>query len=79
MAENSVLATELATFNANKDRLLAESNGKFALVIEAEIVGTYVSERDALDEGYRRIGNKPFLVKRIVEFDNPVALPVSMT
>ncbi len=48
-------------------------------MIGAEIVGTYVSERDALDEGYRRVGNSPFFVKKIVEFDNPVALPVSLS
>jgi hypothetical protein len=78
MTESNVLSVELDTFSANKDRLLAESNGKFALVIGTEIAGTFVSERDALDEGYRRVGNKPFLVKKIVQFDNPVALPVSL-
>ncbi|HVA70545.1 MAG TPA: hypothetical protein VNF08_04390 [Acidimicrobiales bacterium] len=79
MAVNNVLSAETATFNANKDRLLAEANGKYALVIGDEVVGTYVSERDALNEGYKRIGNKPFLVKKIVQFDSPVALPVSLS
>jgi hypothetical protein len=78
MAGENVLSVELATFDSNKDRLLVESNGKFALVIGNEIVGTFVSDRDALDEGYRRVGNKPFLVKRVVQFENPVVLPVSM-
>ena len=78
MAENNVLSVEIETFNANKDRLLAEATGKFALVIGKEIAGTFVSERDALNEGYKRVGNHPFLVKKIVQFENPVALPVSL-
>jgi len=79
MSENNVLSDEIETFNANKDHLLVEASGKYALVIGSEVVGTYVSERDALTEGYKRVGNKPFLVKKIIQFDNPVALPVSLT
>jgi hypothetical protein len=63
---------ELATFEATKDRLLTEAGGHYVLIRGDEIVGTYESYNDAVDEGYRHFGNVPFLVKQIV----PVEIPL---
>ncbi|MBI5794383.1 hypothetical protein HZA87_04890 [Candidatus Uhrbacteria bacterium] len=73
MQNRSILSQELTTYQSEKARLLAESNGKFVLVKGTDIIGVYVSQDDALQEGYRRFGNTEFLVKQITaleEFSN---------
>ena len=65
------LKDELAAYETNRERLLAEAQRKYALIHKSEIVGTYDTETDAINEGYRRIGNKPFLVKFVVPFEEP--------
>ena len=68
------LEIELATFEKNRDRFVATSEGKYVLIHRREIVGFYESEWDAIDEGYRRFGNVPFLVKQITRLDLPIVL-----
>jgi hypothetical protein len=68
MTDLNLLKTEIETFAKSKNSLLAESKGKFVLIKGQNIVGTFVSYEDALSEGYKQFGNKPFLVKEI----NPV-------
>lgn len=67
--DQSVLATELATYAAHKNELLANARGKYALVRGEEVVGTFDTEGDALNAGYQKFGNVPFLVKEIVEVE----------
>jgi hypothetical protein len=66
------LATELATFEAHRDELVGIAANKYVLIHGEEIVGTYESERDAINEGYRRFGNVPFLVKHVELTDRPL-------
>ena len=65
------LRQELETHMANRDRLLAEALRKYALISGTNIIGTYDTESDAINEGYRRLGNVPFLVKRITPVEEP--------
>ena len=41
---------ELATYEEHKDELLVHSEGKFVLIHEDEVVGTYESREDAVAE-----------------------------
>jgi hypothetical protein len=66
------LAEELATFDAHRDELLGSAPNKFVLIKGSEILGTYETETDAINEGYRKLGNVPFLVKHIVESERPL-------
>ena len=68
------LEIELATFEKNRDRFVATAEGKYVLIHRRQIVGLYESEWDAIDEGYRRFGNVPFLVKQITRLDLPIVL-----
>lgn len=65
MADDIVgLEKELATYK----RLLPtlhDQEGRFALIAGENLLGTFDTYSDALDEGYRENGLKPFLVKRI--------------
>ena len=63
------LQQELRTFDAHRAELLGRATGKYALVHEDEIVGVFDTEGDGIREGYRRLGNVPFLVKKIEPVD----------
>ena len=65
------LETELRTFESNRPQLVVQAEGQFALVHDAQIIGTYASKTDAINEGYRRLGNVPFLIKQVTKLDLP--------
>lgn len=59
------LEKETATFQREHMRLVAESQGKFALVHGDDVVGTFDSYEDAIKIGYSKFGLEPFMVKQI--------------
>jgi len=63
------LEQELKTYEKEKERLLPEAKGKFVLIKGDKIIGIYVSQEDALAEGYKKFGNEEFLVKEILELE----------
>ena len=67
------LEAELATLERERGRLEKEHKGKFVLVHGDEVVGTYDTFATAADEGLRRFGEKPFLIRQIGS--NTVELP----
>jgi hypothetical protein len=71
MAVAEALKQELETYEANRERLLADSLGKYVLIRGDQIVATYDTERDAINEGYRMFGNVPFFVQRVAAVDEP--------
>lgn len=74
----AVLDTELCTYAKHWDDLLRTAEGQFVLIHEQEIVGVYVEKMDAIADGYRRFGNVPFLVKRIVRVEQPETFASSL-
>jgi hypothetical protein len=58
------LERELETYKKALPSLLAEV-GRYVLVFEDQIDGTFESYADAIQSGYQKHGVKPFLVKRI--------------
>lgn len=60
----NALEKELATYRDKLQSLLPEE-GKFALIHDSELAGTFDTYADALSEGYKLFGLKPFLVKQI--------------
>lgn len=69
MANLTQLKQELETFKKSRNKLLAEAKGQYALIKEDKIIGTFSSFDDALAEGYKKFGNKPFLVKEITDIE----------
>ncbi len=67
----SVLEGELQAYQACKEELLSEAEGKFVLIHDGQVLGTYDSKMDAIAEGYARLGNVPFLVKQVVRVEVP--------
>ena len=54
-----LLVEELAVFEAQRERLLADHAGKFALVKGADLIGTFDTEDNAYEEGLKRFENVP--------------------
>lgn len=71
-----VLERELATFEKERERLEREHSGKFVLIHGDEAIGTYDSFDTAADEGLRRFGREPFLIRQVGEA--PVELPTAL-
>jgi hypothetical protein len=67
------LEIELRFFNQHRHELFQAASGKFALVKGEEVLGTFESETEAIRNGYEKLGNVPFLVKRITEADIPLS------
>ena len=70
MAE--ILSEDLNLFESQRASLLEKSEGKFVLIHDDEVMGIYDSEQDAIREGYKHLGNVPFLVKRIATVEVPL-------
>ena len=65
MTMTDTLKTEIETYLREKDRLVAESAGKYVLIHGTYVIGVWDTYEDALKEGYERFLLKPFLVKHI--------------
>lgn len=64
------LEQELATFERELPRLLDRA-GKFVLIKGEDVVSTWETYRDAIQEGYRLFLLEPFLVKKIQAHEVP--------
>jgi hypothetical protein len=67
----TLLDAELRTYEKNREALLGSADGKFALIKADQVVGVYDSKMDAITQGYRQLGNVPFLVKQILKIETP--------
>lgn len=69
------LEKELQFFNAQKEEFLKHHEGKFVLIKEAQLVAAFDSSQDAYEEGVRRFGNTPFLIKRVLKEEPTDSIP----
>ena len=69
----ALLEKELATYEKNRDQLLAAAEGKYALICGEQVSGIFETEMDAVSEGYNRFGNVAFLVKQILQVEVPLS------
>lgn len=67
-----LLREEVATYEAHRAELIGSARGKWVLIHGQEVLGTFESQRDAIDQGYRDLGPVPFLVRQVVEVETPV-------
>jgi len=69
-----LLQKELEFFESKRAELLAKAKGEYALIRGNKLIGTFFCQKDAIRRGYEMYGNSPFLVKKIVEFEEPVTI-----
>ncbi len=74
----TMLEKELETYEAHKSELLGTDRGRFVLIKNDQVHGTFDSQMDAIRQGYRLFGNQPFLVKEIVEIEVPAHFTSSL-
>jgi hypothetical protein len=70
-----MLEEEVAFFNENRAEWLAKQQNRVALVKGRELIGMFDTEEQAIMEGARRFGMKPFLVKRVLPTDSEFTAP----
>lgn len=69
MTDTERLKIELATYEREKLRLIAESEGKYVLIHGNDVAGVWDTYEDALKAGYAEFKLDPFLVKQIQGVD----------
>lgn len=70
---SEILSKELGTYRAKLADLLASDDGKFVVIHDDDILGTFETQMDAIATGYRELGNVSFLVKQISKTDVPIS------
>lgn len=70
----ALLRRLLAIFNANRDRLVDQAEGRYALVHERDGITVHETYEGALAAGYGEYGPGEFLVKKIEQTDAPVRM-----
>lgn len=65
---------EMMCFEKRKADLLDRAEGQYVLIKGDELLGIFSSQKEAVKEGYRRLGNVPFLVKLIVDEEQPITI-----
>ena len=68
------LATELRTYERNRDNLLQCHEGKYMLIEGDKILGAYDTKLDAVAAGHQQLGPEPFLVKKVERDEKPVRI-----
>lgn len=59
------LLEELKVFQEKEKQFIASHPGKYVLIKNQDVIGTYSNQHDAIGEGYTRFGNVPFFIKQI--------------
>lgn len=77
MADQGVLAHEIAAFEARQTELASTSAGKYALVHGNEVVAIHDTEDQAISDGRKRFGYVPILVEPIIT-EGQAGLPASI-
>jgi hypothetical protein len=67
-----MLETETKTFEKNISELVKTELGKFVLIKDEQVVGTYAAMQDALKAGYEKFKDQPFFVRQIVPVQQPL-------
>jgi len=70
-----MLKEELQFYNSIKETLLPHHEGKFALIHGGELVGIFVKDLDAYQEGVKQFGMTPFLIQYITKEDEAEKYP----
>jgi len=75
-ASNSMpFEKELKYFRQHKEEWLLHHEGKYALVKGQDLIGTFTKEEEAYEEGVKRFGAGPFLIKPILKQESPEQIP----
>lgn len=60
----NILSVECTYYDENRDKLLLQYPNRYLLIFGDRVIGNYAKDDDAIYEGCRQFGDKPFLVRR---------------
>ncbi len=69
-----ILDREMATYRAKLPELLEHDAGRYVLIHGDDVIGTFETLTQALEEGYERWLFEPFLVKQLIANEQPIRL-----
>jgi len=72
----SDLDSEISAYDDMREDLEAHHLGKWVIVHDRQLIGDYESMETAAEEGVRRFGRGPFLLRQVGA--PPLTLPVSL-
>ena len=75
MVQENTLQTELQFYEKNKQEYLKLYKGQFVLIKGEKLVGAFTTDAEAYKAGLEQFGNKPFLIKQVLEGDTKVSYP----
>ncbi len=67
-----MLETETKIFESKLSELIKTDSGKFVLIKDENIYGTYVAIADALRAGYEKFKTQSFFVRQILPAQQPL-------
>lgn len=70
-----MLDTERQFFDEHRDELLRQYPGKFVVIKEHRVLGSFDTIQEALGAGAREFGMSPFLVRRTDEVPREISIP----
>lgn len=70
----SLLTLEWAAWEREREHLLKDHEGQWALIVGNTVAGIFDEEAACLEAGERQCGDKPFLPKLIVSGDEVIDL-----
>ena len=59
----NLLVEELKFYEKNKEKFLHEHTNRYLLIKNDELIATFSEQNAAVDDGVRRFGTEPFLVR----------------
>ena len=62
--KGEILSVECSYFDDHRDELLLQFPNRYLLIVGDQVIGNFAKEDDAIYEGCRQFGNRPFLVRR---------------
>lgn len=66
---------ELAHYRENKKNYLKLYKDKFVVIKASKLLGNYATDVEAYKAGLEKLGNQPFLIKRVEEIEPPANIP----
>ena len=67
-----MLEQEIKTFEQKLPELVKNDLGKFVLIMDTQVIGTFVAVQDALQAGYEHFKERPFFIRQINAIQEPL-------
>ena len=72
-----ILKKEIETFEAMKEKLLADYYGKYVIIQDGKFIDSFDTFDNAAREAIRQFGNGPYLIRQVSERP-PMTMPASV-